>query len=103
MDNKVRWLRILAVISLVLAAIVLIWGLWNGLSWQGKIGGYEGLKAPGGVKLVLRLTLFFLPFAPGLFFATLLFLAAAGIQLMLDTAERTQAMLNDLERQARNR
>ncbi|HEY65086.1 MAG TPA: hypothetical protein G4O02_11005 [Caldilineae bacterium] len=100
MEGKYRWLRILAVVSLILAAIVLLWGLWNGLSWQAK-AGYEGLTAPGGVRLVLRLTLFFLPFAPALFFAVLLFMAASGLQLMLDTAERTQALVEDLQKQAR--
>ena len=102
MDTKHRTLRILAFISLILAALILLWGLWNGLSWPGKIAGYEGLTAPGSVKLVLRLTLFFLPFGPALFFATLLFLAAGGLQLVSDTAERTQALVEDLQRQSQS-
>ena len=99
MEGKQKRLRILAVISLILAALVLLWGLWHGLAWQSKVG-YDGLMAPGGVKLVLRLTLFFLPFAPALFFAGLLFMAAGGLQLAMDTAERTQAIANEVARQA---
>jgi len=100
MESKYRLLRILALVSLILAAIVFIWGLWNGLSWQGRVAGFQGLTAPGGLKLVLRLTAFFVPFGPALFFTILLFLGASGLQLMLDTAERTQALANDLKQRA---
>ncbi|MCS7222316.1 MAG: hypothetical protein RML36_06795 [Anaerolineae bacterium] len=99
MESRYRVLRILALISLVLSILVFIWGLWNGLAWQSK-AGYEGLTAPGGLKFVLRMTLFCIPFGPALFFATLLFLAASGLQLVLDAADRMQAVVEDLRRQA---
>ncbi len=98
MESRYRLLRILALVSLVLSILVFIWGLWNGLAWQGK-AGYEGLTAPGGLKFVLRMTLFCIPFGPALFFATLLFLAASGLQIMLDTADRMRAIVDDLRRQ----
>lgn len=100
MGSQHRFLRILALISLVLSIIAFVWGLWNGLAWQGKIGGYEGLQAPGGVEFVLRMTLFCLPFAPGLFFSVLLFLAASGLQLLIDIGDRTQAVVDQLKRQS---
>jgi hypothetical protein len=96
MDSRFRFLRVLALISLILAIVVFLWGLWYGLSWQG-LAGYEGLTASGNLKLVLRITMFCLPFAPALFFSGLLFLAYGGLQILLDTSERVQTILKDLE------